>query len=154
MIFFGASLGGTTKNNTPQNFETDSTLGQNITHLKKAFHFKFYIKILSKSYRIWNFNWIHTNFNLIFQMNGQGKGFKKITFGVLLFKNTKWNFFSFIYIYLIYRGAWNNILKKINNMDWGNHKFINNFQRLGLRGFERPLCSCLQTWNNYNFLFQ
>jgi hypothetical protein len=36
-------------------------------------------------------------------------------------------------------------------MDWGNHNFLNNFQRLGLRGFERPLCSCLQTWNNSNF---
>jgi len=33
-------------------------------------------------------------FTHIFQMNGQGKSFRKITFGVLLFKNKKRRFFS------------------------------------------------------------
>jgi hypothetical protein len=40
------SLGGTTRNITPQNFEIDSTSKQHGTHFKKGFHFKFYIKNL------------------------------------------------------------------------------------------------------------
>jgi hypothetical protein len=40
------SLGGTTRNITPQNFEIDSTSKQHGTRFFKTFHFKFYIKRL------------------------------------------------------------------------------------------------------------
>jgi hypothetical protein len=50
------SLGGTTKNVTPQISKTRPTLGQHKTHIKKAFYSKLIIKRLPKSCKIQNFN--------------------------------------------------------------------------------------------------
>jgi len=36
-------------------------------------------------------------------------------------------------------------------MDWGNHKVLSNFWRLGLGGFERPSHSHLQICSNFHF---
>jgi hypothetical protein len=48
------SLGVTTKNVTPQTYETHSTSEQHRTHIKKAFHSKFFIKKLPNSCKIQN----------------------------------------------------------------------------------------------------
>jgi len=95
------SLGGTTKNITPQNVETHSISKQHMIHIRKVFHFKFYIKRFLESYTIWNFNYIYKYLIWLFQMNGQGKCFKKVTLRVLLFRITKGTFFSFKKILLI-----------------------------------------------------
>jgi len=52
-------LGGPTKSITPQIFETHPTLGQHHNHIKKAFHSKLFIKILLKSRKIQNYNYIY-----------------------------------------------------------------------------------------------
>ncbi len=36
-------------------------------------------------------------------------------------------------------------------MDWNKHNFLSNFWKLGLRGIERPLHSCLQIYSNSLF---
>jgi len=46
------SLGGTTRNVTPQIYVTHPTLWQHRTHIKNVFHFKLFIKKLLKSCRI------------------------------------------------------------------------------------------------------
>jgi hypothetical protein len=46
------SLGGTTKNITPEIFETHPTSRQDRTHIKKAFHSKLFVKRLFKSCKI------------------------------------------------------------------------------------------------------
>jgi hypothetical protein len=53
------SLGGTTRNVTPQIFKTHPTLEQHRTHVKKAFHSKLFIKKLPKPCKIQNSNWIY-----------------------------------------------------------------------------------------------
>jgi hypothetical protein len=50
------SLGGTTRNVTPQIFKTHPTLEQHRTHVKKAFHSKLFIKKLPKPCKIQNSN--------------------------------------------------------------------------------------------------
>jgi hypothetical protein len=57
-IAIGANISfdGTTRNVTPQIFETCLTLGQHRTHIKKTFHSKLFIKRLPKSCRIQNSN--------------------------------------------------------------------------------------------------
>jgi hypothetical protein len=53
------SLGGTTKNVTPQISKNYLISGQHRTHIKKTFHSKLFIKRLPKSCRIQNSNWIY-----------------------------------------------------------------------------------------------
>jgi hypothetical protein len=85
-VTFPWSLGDTIRNVTPQNFETHPTLKQHMIHLKKYFNFKFYMKTLPKSCKIWNFNWIYKKIMLIFQMSGQRNSFRKVTVGFLCTK--------------------------------------------------------------------
>jgi len=92
--FFGKPILGCTKNVTPQ-------LQGNITFILRK---KFISNFISKNYPS------HVGFEiligftekliLIFQMNGQGKSFKKITLGVPLFMNAKGTcFFNFLNIF-------------------------------------------------------
>jgi hypothetical protein len=55
LISTNLSLGGTTKNVTPQISMTHPISGQYRTHIKKTFHSKLFIKGLPKSCKIQNF---------------------------------------------------------------------------------------------------
>jgi len=87
-------LDGTTKNVSPQKFETHPTLRQHRTHLRKAFHLKFISKDYPNHIQLETLIIFAKNLILIFQINGQRKCFKKMTLGVPLFKSTKGTWFS------------------------------------------------------------
>ncbi len=111
------SLCGTTKNDIPQNFETHPTSKQHRSHIKRIFHFTLCIKILPKSYWIWDMNWIFKKLILIFKMSGWRKSFKKVTLGFPLFKDTKETFFHFFNV-SIFRRPSNNPLFYLFNRSW------------------------------------
>jgi hypothetical protein len=89
------SLGGTYKNVIPQMFLTHPTSRQHKTNLRKVFPSNFYIKRLTKLWRIWNFDCIYKKNNFIIPMEWSREKFKKVTFGVPFFMNKKKDVFSF-----------------------------------------------------------
>jgi hypothetical protein len=84
-------------NDTPQNLETLSTLGQHKTDSLQKYIFSNFISKDCLSHVEFETSFgITTKLVLIFQLSGQGKHFKKVTLGVPLFKNRKQTcFFSF-----------------------------------------------------------
>jgi hypothetical protein len=76
-----------------QNLEIHPSLKQHRIHLWRKIHFKFYIKKITQVMKFETLIRFTKNKIKIFQMNGQRISFKRVTFVVPLFKNTKETFF-------------------------------------------------------------
>jgi len=77
-------------NDTHQNLETPSTLGQHKTDSLQKYYFSNFISKDCLSHVEFETSFgITAKLVLIFQMSGQGKHSRKIMLGVLLFKNRK-----------------------------------------------------------------
>jgi hypothetical protein len=84
-----SSLGGATRNIAPQFSWTHLILKQHRIHFKNTFTSNYISKDYPSHVEFETSIEFTKNNNLILQMSGQGKSFRKTTFQVPLFKNTK-----------------------------------------------------------------